>query len=43
MVASGIFRDREPDVSNAFESAGLRIVDSRSETDWVALVAERPA
>ncbi|HEY5519774.1 MAG TPA: 50S ribosomal protein L11 methyltransferase [Candidatus Limnocylindrales bacterium] len=43
LVASGIFRDREPDVRNAFESAGLRIVDRRSETDWVALVAERPA
>ena len=43
LVASGIFRDREPDVCGAFESAGLRILDRKSETDWVALVAERPA
>jgi len=43
LVASGIFRDREPEVRRAFESAGLRVVGNRSETDWVALVAERPA
>ena len=43
LVASGIFRDREPDVRGAFESAGLRILGRKSETDWVALVVERPA
>ena len=43
LVASGIFRDREPDVRSAFESAGLRILGRTSETDWVALVAERHA
>ena len=43
LVASGIFRDREPDVRSAFESAGLRVLGRRSETDWVALVVDRPA
>ena len=43
LVASGIFRDREPDVRSAFEAAGLSIVGRLTETDWVALVAERPA
>ena len=42
-MASGIFRDREPYVRSALESAGLRILGRKSETDWVALVVERPA
>jgi ribosomal protein L11 methyltransferase len=41
LVASGIFRDRESDVSRACASAGLRVVGRRSETDWVALEAVR--
>jgi ribosomal protein L11 methyltransferase len=39
LLASGIFRDREDDVTQAFESAGLRIEGRTAEADWVALVA----
>jgi len=42
LLASGIFVDREPEVVEAFESAGLRIVGRDHETDWVALDAARP-
>jgi ribosomal protein L11 methyltransferase len=42
LVASGIFVDREGDVREAFESAGLRVVDRSAEGDWIALVAQRP-
>jgi ribosomal protein L11 methyltransferase len=43
LVASGIFVDREGDVRDAFEAAGL-VVDARlAESDWVALVVRRPA
>jgi len=40
LIASGIFADRESEVRKAFESAGLRIVGARRETDWVALETE---
>ena len=43
LIASGIFIDREADVRTALEAAGLQILDRRSETDWVALEAVRPA
>ncbi len=43
LVASGIFRDRETDVVSAFEKAGLRVISRSPETDWVGLVAIRPA
>jgi ribosomal protein L11 methyltransferase len=39
MVASGIFRDRETEVREAFGAAGLAVVDRRAGEDWVALVA----
>ena len=39
LLASGIFRDREEDVTQAFEAAGLRIAARTAEADWVALVA----
>ncbi len=39
LLASGIFRDREDDVTAAFESAGLRVVARTAEADWVALAA----
>jgi ribosomal protein L11 methyltransferase len=42
LVASGIFVDRETDVREAFESAGLRVVDRSVDGDWIALVARRP-
>jgi ribosomal protein L11 methyltransferase len=41
MLASGIFVDREPEVRDALEAAGFRVVGERRETDWVALEAER--
>ncbi len=43
LVASGIFVDRETEVRAAFESAGLVVDGRRSEGEWVALLAHRPA
>lgn len=40
-LASGIFRDREPDVRAAFEVVGLETTDRWAEEDWVALVGSR--
>jgi ribosomal protein L11 methyltransferase len=41
LVASGIFRDREPEVRVAFESSDLAVTERLAEGDWVALVAGR--
>ncbi len=41
LVASGIFVDREPEVVEAFERAGMSIVDRTEESDWVCLRAAR--
>jgi len=41
LIASGIFIDREPEVRDALEPAGFRIIRRYHETDWVAMVAER--
>ena len=43
LLASGIFIDRERDVSAAFEAAGLAIRARTAEGDWVALEAVRTA
>jgi ribosomal protein L11 methyltransferase len=43
LIASGIFVDREADVTAAFVAAGLAIRDRSAEGDWVALGAVRPA
>ena len=43
LVASGIFRDREADVRQAFEAAGLEIAGRHAGEDWVALVAAHAA
>lgn len=43
LLASGIFVDREGDVTAAFEAAGLAIRERSAEGDWVALEAVRPA
>jgi ribosomal protein L11 methyltransferase len=37
LVASGIFIDREAEVTAAFEGAGLRVAARTSEGDWLAL------
>jgi ribosomal protein L11 methyltransferase len=42
LLASGIFIDREADVADAFEAAGLAVAGRDAEGDWVALEA-RPA
>ena len=42
LLAGGIYRDREPEVQSAFESAGLRVINRLAEEDWVALEAEAP-
>jgi ribosomal protein L11 methyltransferase len=39
LVASGIFADREAEVRDAFERAGLRVTSRLVEGDWVALDA----
>ena len=41
LLASGIFADREAEVRDAFEEAGLRVTDRLVEGDWVALDATR--
>jgi len=41
LVASGIFRDREAVVREAFEAAGLTVTGRRASEDWVALEARR--
>jgi ribosomal protein L11 methyltransferase len=41
LVASGIFVDRETEVSNVFEAAGLEVTARTAEGDWVALEAIR--
>ena len=43
LVASGIFRDREAEVSQAFDAAGLAVANRWASDDWVALEAIRPA
>jgi ribosomal protein L11 methyltransferase len=41
LVASGIFVDRESEVREAFEAAGLDVTERTGEGDWVALEAVR--
>ena len=43
LLASGIFVDREGDVRDAFEAAGLVVTGRTSEGDWVALEVVRTA
>ena len=43
LLASGIFIDREGDVRDAFEAAGLEVTGRTSEGDWVALEAVQTA
>ena len=43
LLASGIFVDREREVRDAFEAAGLEVAARTAEGDWVALHAIRPA
>lgn len=40
-LASGIFRDREPEVRVAFEAVGLATDERWAEEDWVALAGHR--
>jgi ribosomal protein L11 methyltransferase len=41
LLASGIFIDREPEVTAAFQSVGLSVVARSAEGEWVALEAVR--
>lgn len=41
LIASGIFVDREAEVTAAFDAAGLVVEDRTSEGDWVALRLRR--
>lgn len=42
LLSSGIFADREIEVTAAFEAAGLAVSGRSTEGDWVALEARRP-
>jgi ribosomal protein L11 methyltransferase len=41
LLAGGVFHERESDVRQAFESAGLRIIGRRVDGDWRSLEATR--
>jgi ribosomal protein L11 methyltransferase len=41
LLAGGVFHERESEVRQAFESAGLRIVGRREDGDWRSLEATR--
>jgi ribosomal protein L11 methyltransferase len=41
LLASGIFVDREAEVTTAFAAAGLTVTGRTAEGDWVALEAVR--
>lgn len=41
-LASGIFRDREPEVVAAFAAVGLETTDRWAEEDWVAVAGPGP-
>jgi ribosomal protein L11 methyltransferase len=41
LIASGIFRDREPDVVTALADVGFEAVERAAEGDWVALTLRR--
>jgi ribosomal protein L11 methyltransferase len=41
LLAGGIFADREGEVASALAAAGFELVGRTSETDWVALDAQR--
>jgi ribosomal protein L11 methyltransferase len=43
LLASGIFIDREREVGEAFEAAGLEVANRSLEGEWVALEAIRKA
>jgi ribosomal protein L11 methyltransferase len=43
ILASGIFIDREGEVGEAFDAAGLEVAGRTAEGDWVALEAVRRA
>jgi len=43
LLASGIFIDREAEVSEALAAAGFRSVGRSVETEWVAIAAQRRA
>ena len=43
LLASGIFENREADVTAAFRAHGLEIANRWTEGEWVALEARRPA
>jgi ribosomal protein L11 methyltransferase len=43
LVAAGIIDEQVSEVRDALESSGLRVETRRQSTDWVALVAGRPA
>jgi len=42
LLASGIYVDREAEVTSAFVAAGLAVTQRLAEGDWVALEAVRP-
>jgi ribosomal protein L11 methyltransferase len=43
LISSGIILEREAELREAFEVAGLRLLERRQDGEWVALVHERAA
>ena len=41
LIASGIIRERSAEVEQALRNAGLEMMESRSEGEWVAVVARK--
>lgn len=42
VALSGIIGDRETDVAQALKNAGYRILETRHENDWAAILAQKP-
>ncbi len=41
-ITSGIIDERGPDVYAALERAGLNVIETRQEGDWLAIIVRRP-
>jgi ribosomal protein L11 methyltransferase len=42
VIASGIIKEREAEVTAALAARGLQLLERRAEGDWVMLAVKRP-
>ena len=42
LICGGIIRERAESVKQAFQSCGLRLLEERTQDDWVSLLLEKP-